>query len=71
MCRRSLSLALKSLQRLAANFLKMRSPQMLMASGIGPKSTLQQQGIDVLVDLPGVGQNMWVSQFLNSSRYAS
>ena len=30
-----------------------------MVSGIGPKDTLGQQGIPVLVDRPGVGQNMW------------
>lgn len=36
------------------------SPQMLMVSGIGPKETLQKLGIPVLVDAPGVGQNMQV-----------
>ncbi|KAG7009750.1 patulin synthase [Physcia stellaris] len=36
-----------------------RSPQLLMVSGIGPASTLQQLNIPVLSDLPGVGQNMW------------
>ncbi|KAK3387413.1 glucose-methanol-choline oxidoreductase [Podospora didyma] len=35
-----------------------QSPQLLMVSGIGPKETLQQHGIDVLHDSPGVGQNM-------------
>lgn len=30
-----------------------------MISGIGPKSTLQGLGIDVLLDKPGVGVNMW------------
>ena len=34
------------------------SPQVLMLSGIGPASTLQQSGISVVVDLPGVGQNL-------------
>ena len=38
----------------------MRSPQMLMVSGIGPKERLEQLGIEVLADRPGVGQNMWV-----------
>ncbi|KAK2772272.1 hypothetical protein CKAH01_13975 [Colletotrichum kahawae] len=33
------------------------SPQLLMVSGIGPADTLKKNGIDVLVDLPGVGQN--------------
>lgn len=35
-----------------------QSPQMLMISGIGPKETLQQYGIPVVADLPGVGQNL-------------
>ncbi|KAI9688874.1 MAG: hypothetical protein M1822_001231 [Bathelium mastoideum] len=35
-----------------------QSPQLLMASGIGPAATLQEHGIDVLSDRPGVGQNM-------------
>ncbi|KAF4539453.1 Choline dehydrogenase [Lasiodiplodia theobromae] len=36
-----------------------QSPQLLMVSGIGPKETLEQHGIDVIADRPGVGQNMW------------
>ena len=36
-----------------------QSPQLLMVSGIGPKTTLQQYGIEVLSNLAGVGQNMW------------
>ncbi|KAI0542542.1 hypothetical protein GGR58DRAFT_510210 [Xylaria digitata] len=35
-----------------------QSPQLLMVSGIGPKDTLEQNGIEVLHDSPGVGQNM-------------
>jgi len=35
-----------------------QSPQLLMVSGIGPKSLLQQYNITVVSDLPGVGQNM-------------
>jgi choline dehydrogenase-like flavoprotein len=35
-----------------------QSPQILMVSGIGPAATLKQYGIDVISDLPGVGQNM-------------
>lgn len=37
-----------------------RSPQLLMASGIGPTETLQSLGIDVISALPGVGQNLQV-----------
>lgn len=35
-----------------------RSPQLLMASGIGPSDTLSSHGIPVVADRPGVGQNM-------------
>ncbi|KAL7803483.1 GMC oxidoreductase [Trichoderma aethiopicum] len=35
-----------------------RSPQLLMLSGIGPKATLGEHGIEVIADLPGVGQNL-------------
>lgn len=34
------------------------SPQLLLLSGIGPAADLQALGIDVRVDLPGVGQNL-------------
>ncbi len=34
------------------------SPQLLMVSGIGPAEHLRTFGIDVAVDLPGVGQNL-------------
>ena len=37
-----------------------RSPQLLLVSGIGPSTALENLGIPVIVDLPGVGQNMWV-----------
>ncbi|KAK8233504.1 choline dehydrogenase [Phyllosticta capitalensis] len=36
----------------------LHSPQLLMLSGIGPAEHLQEHGIDVLVDRPGVGQNV-------------
>ncbi len=34
------------------------TPQLLMLSGIGPAKVLQEQGIDVRIDLPGVGENL-------------
>jgi len=34
------------------------SPQLLMLSGIGPRGTLREHGIDVAVHLPGVGENL-------------
>ncbi|APA10037.1 hypothetical protein sscle_05g048070 [Sclerotinia sclerotiorum 1980 UF-70] len=36
-----------------------QSPQLLMISGVGPKSTLNQYNIPIISELPGVGQNMW------------
>lgn len=36
-----------------------QSPQLLMVSGVGPASTLNQYGIPIVSELPGVGQNMW------------
>lgn len=34
------------------------SPQVLQLSGIGPAALLQKHGIDIAVDLPGVGENL-------------
>jgi choline dehydrogenase len=34
------------------------SPQLLMLSGIGPADHLKEVGIDIVADLPGVGQNL-------------
>ncbi|HXH09386.1 MAG TPA: mycofactocin system GMC family oxidoreductase MftG [Alphaproteobacteria bacterium] len=36
-----------------------RSPQLLMLSGLGPKDQLQHFGIPLVRDLPGVGQHLW------------
>jgi choline dehydrogenase len=36
----------------------LRSPQLLMLSGIGPKGELKRRGIDVRLDLPGVATNL-------------
>jgi choline dehydrogenase len=44
-----------------------QSPQLLMLSGIGPSFTLEQFHIPMLVDLPGVGQNMWDHVFFGPS----
>ena len=34
------------------------SPHLLMLSGIGPAAHLREHGIDILIDLPGVGRNL-------------
>ena len=44
-----------------------QSPQLLMVSGIGPKSTLEQYKIPILKDLPGVGLNLQDQPFFGSS----
>jgi len=36
----------------------LHSPQLLMLSGIGPRAQLQKHGLEVLSDLPGVGENL-------------
>ncbi|MFC8181769.1 mycofactocin system GMC family oxidoreductase MftG [Rhodococcus sp. NPDC057297] len=36
----------------------LRSPQLLLLSGIGPAAHLREHGIDVVQHLPGVGQNL-------------
>ena len=36
-----------------------KSPHLLMLSGIGPKDQLQRFGIPTVLELPGVGQNLW------------
>jgi choline dehydrogenase-like flavoprotein len=33
------------------------TPQLLQLSGVGPREVLERAGIDVKVDLPGVGNN--------------
>jgi choline dehydrogenase len=35
-----------------------QSPQLLQLSGVGPASLLQQHGISVVADVPGVGKNL-------------
>jgi choline dehydrogenase-like flavoprotein len=43
------------------------SPQILQLSGIGPEKFLRSLGIDPLVDLPGVGENLQDHPTLYSS----
>ena len=45
-----------------------QSPQLLMVSGIGPRATLQQHGIQVIKNLAGVGQNMWDHVLFGANR---
>ncbi|EJM24335.1 choline dehydrogenase-like flavoprotein [Pseudomonas sp. GM21] len=42
----------------------MESPQLLQRSGIGPAKLLQELGIPVLVDAPGVGENLLEQRLL-------
>ena len=37
----------------------LKSPHILMLSGIGPRDQLEKYGIPVVLDVPGVGQNLW------------
>lgn len=41
------------------------SPQLLMLSGVGPAKHLEEMGITVLVDSPGVGYNLQVTHSQN------
>ncbi|HET8910442.1 MAG TPA: GMC family oxidoreductase N-terminal domain-containing protein, partial [Ktedonobacteraceae bacterium] len=41
------------------------SPQLLLLSGVGPASTLKALGIDVIADLPGVGENLQDHPFVS------
>ncbi|KAJ5431662.1 Glucose-methanol-choline oxidoreductase [Penicillium cf. griseofulvum] len=44
-----------------------QSPQLLMVSGIGPADVLSTYGVKLVVDLPGVGQNLWDHVFFGPS----
>ena len=43
------------------------SPQLLLVSGVGPAATLQQYGIPVIADRPGVDQDMQDHIYLGPS----
>lgn len=44
-----------------------QSPQLLMVSGVGPSDILNEHGISIVADLPGVGQNMMDHVFFGPS----
>ncbi|KAL4881115.1 hypothetical protein BJY04DRAFT_228017 [Aspergillus karnatakaensis] len=44
-----------------------QSPQLLMVSGIGPADQLAEHDIDIISNLPGVGQNLWDHPFFGPS----
>jgi len=45
------------------------SPQILQLSGIGPKALLESANIDVVVELPGVGQNFQDHAWIGNMAY--
>ncbi|KAJ5387386.1 hypothetical protein N7509_009927 [Penicillium cosmopolitanum] len=44
-----------------------QSPQLLMVSGVGPAEILNEHEIDIVAELPGVGQNLWDHPFFAPS----
>ncbi|RMJ23134.1 Gmc oxidoreductase [Aspergillus sp. HF37] len=58
-----LEYSLKATREVIVSAGAFQSPQLLMVSGIGPSHTLEKYGIEVLSNLPGVGQNMWDHPF--------
>lgn len=46
------------------------TPQILQLSGIGPKEVLDEAGIDVRVELPGVGNNFQDHHYIPGIRYS-
>lgn len=47
------------------------SPQVLLLSGIGPTDQLKEHNIPIVMDLPGVGENLQDHPLLLSTRYAT
>ncbi len=47
------------------------SPQLLMLSGVGPGQHLQEMGISVVADRPGVGQNLQDHLFVGVCHYVT
>ncbi|RDW93709.1 GMC family oxidoreductase [Aspergillus mulundensis] len=56
--RRNTTFSLKARREVIVSAGTFQSPQLLMVSGVGPASLLAEYGIPVVVDQPGVGQNM-------------
>lgn len=48
----------------------LRTPHLLMVSGIGPETQLRQHGIDVVQDLPGVGMNLTDHPMVSAGWYS-
>lgn len=67
----AVSLSSVSLSSQQLNPQKFRSPQLLMVSGIGPKAELDKIKVDVVADLPGVGQNLMVGHIFRYPGSAS
>lgn len=57
------SFTLKAKKEVIVSAGAFQSPQLLMVSGIGPAEILREHHIDPIVELSGVGQNMWDHPF--------
>lgn len=65
--RRTFDFTLKASREVIVSAGAFQFPQLLMVSGIGPTEILHDHNISVLVDRPGVGQNMWDHIFFGPS----
>lgn len=52
------SFIVKATREIVLSAAAVRTPQILQLSGIGPKDSLQEASVEVIVDLPGVGSNL-------------